>query len=74
MATLDRKVPSPDTFQCKPWSAYTDTDVSRCSDNMHLFGQYTAHDDSCLVSCNAYNQVVKPHGSQTHCGWGVVAH
>ncbi|KAJ8387693.1 hypothetical protein AAFF_G00151240 [Aldrovandia affinis] len=74
MATLDRKVPSPDTFQCKPWSTYTDATVSHCSDNMHLFGQYPAHDDFCLVVCNICNQVVKPQGFQTHCGsWGVVA-
>ncbi|KAG7456070.1 hypothetical protein MATL_G00247760 [Megalops atlanticus] len=93
MATLDRKLPSPDSFLCKPWSTYIDAAEVHCPDkdigkdlansreamklnkeDMHLFGQYPAHEDFCLVVCNTCNQVIKPQGFQTHCGsWGVVA-
>uniref|UniRef100_A0A2K5DKJ2 Ataxin 7 like 1 n=1 Tax=Aotus nancymaae TaxID=37293 RepID=A0A2K5DKJ2_AOTNA len=68
MATLDRKVPSPEAFLGKPWSSWIDAAKLHCSDNMHLFGHYPAHDDFYLVVCSACNQVVKPQVFQSHCG------
>ncbi|XP_017730148.1 PREDICTED: ataxin-7-like protein 1 isoform X3 [Rhinopithecus bieti] len=67
MATLDRKVPSPEAFLGKPWSSWIDAAKLHCSDNMHLFGHYPAHDDFYLVVCSACNQVVKPQVFQSHC-------
>nr|KAF6417872.1 ataxin 7 like 1 [Rousettus aegyptiacus] len=67
MATLDRKVPSPEAFLGKPWSSWIDAAKIHCSDNMHLFGHYPAHDDFYLVVCSACNQVVKPQVFQSHC-------
>uniref|UniRef100_A0A8C9TW88 Uncharacterized protein n=1 Tax=Scleropages formosus TaxID=113540 RepID=A0A8C9TW88_SCLFO len=68
MATVDRKLPSPDAFLYKPWSAYTDAARSYCCDNMRVFGQCPAHDDFYLVVCNICNQVVKPQGFEMHYG------
>ncbi|XP_036013402.1 ataxin-7-like protein 1 isoform X9 [Mus musculus] len=67
MATLHRKVPSPEAFLGKPWSSWIDAAKLHCSDNMHLFGHYPAHDDFYLVVCSACNQVVKPQVFQSHC-------
>ncbi|XP_020033416.2 ataxin-7-like protein 1 isoform X4 [Castor canadensis] len=67
MATLDRKVPSPEAFLGKPWSSWIDAAKLHCSDNMHLFGHYPAHDDFYLVVCSACNQVIKPQVFQSHC-------
>ncbi|XP_028668672.1 ataxin-7-like protein 1 isoform X1 [Erpetoichthys calabaricus] len=36
MATLDRKLPSPDAFLCKPWSTFIDAAKLHCSDNVDL--------------------------------------
>ncbi|XP_066580806.1 ataxin-7-like protein 1 isoform X2 [Amia ocellicauda] len=36
MATLDRRLPSPDAFLCKPWSAFIDAAKSHCSDNVEV--------------------------------------
>ncbi|XP_018602952.2 ataxin-7-like protein 1 isoform X2 [Scleropages formosus] len=36
MATVDRKLPSPDAFLYKPWSAYTDAARSYCCDNVRV--------------------------------------
>ncbi|KAI1882131.1 hypothetical protein AGOR_G00247520 [Albula goreensis] len=89
MATLDRKVPSPNTFLYKPWSAFIEaaklqnSDIAHVEDtgkeiangrearklnreDMHLYGQYPASDEFCLVVCNICNQVVKPQGFLTH--------
>uniref|UniRef100_A0A8C2M1J5 Ataxin-7-like protein 1 n=1 Tax=Cricetulus griseus TaxID=10029 RepID=A0A8C2M1J5_CRIGR len=68
MATLHRKVPSPEAFLGKPWSSWIDAAKLHCFDNMHLFGHYPAHDDFYLVVCSACNQVVKPQVFQSHCG------
>ncbi|KAJ8373616.1 hypothetical protein SKAU_G00041960 [Synaphobranchus kaupii] len=89
MATLDRKVPSPNTFLYKPWSAFIEavklqnSDIAHVEDigkeigngrearklnreDMHLYGQYPAYDDFCLVVCNICSQVVKPPGILSH--------
>ncbi|KAJ8245307.1 hypothetical protein GJAV_G00269390 [Gymnothorax javanicus] len=90
MATLDRKVPSPNTFLYKPWSAYAaeavkiqNSDIAHVEDtgkdlgtasearklnreDMHLYGQYPAYDEFCLVVCNICSQVVKPQGILSH--------
>ncbi|XP_024616774.1 ataxin-7-like protein 1 isoform X11 [Neophocaena asiaeorientalis asiaeorientalis] len=36
MATLDRKVPSPEAFLGKPWSSWIDAAKLHCSDNVDL--------------------------------------
>ncbi|ELK01323.1 Ataxin-7-like protein 1 [Pteropus alecto] len=36
MATLDRKVPSPEAFLGKPWSSWIDAAKIHCSDNVDL--------------------------------------
>ncbi|CAI9598407.1 unnamed protein product [Staurois parvus] len=36
MATLDRKVPSPEAFLGKPWSTWIDAAKIHCSDNVDL--------------------------------------
>ncbi|XP_076153180.1 ataxin-7-like protein 1 isoform X2 [Alosa pseudoharengus] len=66
MATLDRQLPSLDTFLCKPWSIFTDAAESLYTDNMHLFGQFPTHDEFLLVVCNVCEQVIKPQGFLTH--------
>ncbi|KAG5830810.1 hypothetical protein ANANG_G00314530 [Anguilla anguilla] len=89
MATLDRKVPSPNTFLYKPWSAFIEavklqnSDIAHVEDtgkdigngrdarklnreDMHLYGQYPAYDELCLVVCNICSQVVKPQGFLSH--------
>uniref|UniRef100_A0AAZ3RLS7 Uncharacterized protein n=1 Tax=Oncorhynchus tshawytscha TaxID=74940 RepID=A0AAZ3RLS7_ONCTS len=72
MATLDRQLPNPDTFLCKPWSTFISAAKLHYSDKMHVFGQFPNQEDFCLVVCNVCNQVVKPQGILTHYGvWGV---
>uniref|UniRef100_A0AAY5K0H3 Ataxin-7-like protein 1 n=1 Tax=Esox lucius TaxID=8010 RepID=A0AAY5K0H3_ESOLU len=68
MATLDRQLPSPDTFLYKPWSTFISAAKLHYSDKMHVYGQYPTQEDFCLVVCHVCNQVVKPQGILTHYG------
>uniref|UniRef100_A0AAQ4R6T2 Ataxin 7-like 1 n=1 Tax=Gasterosteus aculeatus aculeatus TaxID=481459 RepID=A0AAQ4R6T2_GASAC len=63
MATLDRQIPSPDTFFCEPWSSFVSAAKLRFVDKM--LG-YRALEDFCLVVCHVCNQVVTPQDTHTH--------
>uniref|UniRef100_A0A3Q2X2S3 Ataxin 7 like 1 n=1 Tax=Haplochromis burtoni TaxID=8153 RepID=A0A3Q2X2S3_HAPBU len=67
MATLDRQIPSPDTFLCEPWSSFVSAAKLRFVDckNMHLF---PALEDFSLVVCHVCSKVVTPQGILTHYG------
>uniref|UniRef100_A0A673C095 Ataxin 7 like 1 n=1 Tax=Sphaeramia orbicularis TaxID=375764 RepID=A0A673C095_9TELE len=68
MATLDRQIPSPDTFLCQPWSSFVSAAKLRVVDNMLVYSQFPALEDFCLVVCHVCNQVVTPQGILTHYG------
>ncbi|KAM8908938.1 ataxin-7-like protein 1 isoform 2-T2 [Spinachia spinachia] len=81
MATLDRQIPSPDTFFCEPWSSFVSAAKLRFVDNSPsdlrrkeprcrgeragMLG-YRALEDFCLVVCHVCNQVVTPQGILAH--------
>uniref|UniRef100_A0A3Q3JUJ7 Ataxin 7-like 1 n=1 Tax=Monopterus albus TaxID=43700 RepID=A0A3Q3JUJ7_MONAL len=67
MATLDRQIPSLDTFLCEPWSSFINAAKLRFVDNM-LHCQFPALEDFCLVVCHVCNKVVTPQGIFTHYG------
>uniref|UniRef100_A0A3Q3KWR7 Uncharacterized protein n=1 Tax=Labrus bergylta TaxID=56723 RepID=A0A3Q3KWR7_9LABR len=64
MATLDRQIPSVDTFLCEPWSSFVSATKLRFVDS----NQFSALEDFCLVVCHVCNQVVTPQGILTHYG------
>ncbi|KAL6116859.1 atxn7l1 [Pungitius sinensis] len=81
MATLDRQIPSPDTYFCEPWSSFVsaaklrfvDSSSSdlrrkepRCRVERAERLGYRALEDFCLVVCHVCNQVVTPHGILAH--------
>ncbi|XP_076009309.1 ataxin-7-like protein 1 isoform X2 [Genypterus blacodes] len=81
MATLDRQIPSPDRFLCKPWSSFVSAGSSAKSSDgelccpgeeklgeqeMLVYGQFPALEDFCLVICHVCNHVVTPQGILTH--------
>uniref|UniRef100_A0A3B4XG92 Uncharacterized protein n=1 Tax=Seriola lalandi dorsalis TaxID=1841481 RepID=A0A3B4XG92_SERLL len=64
MATLDRQIPSPDTFLCEPWSSFVSAAKLRFVDS----NQFPALEDFSLVVCHVCNKVVTPQGILTHYG------
>uniref|UniRef100_A0A3B5A7H3 Uncharacterized protein n=1 Tax=Stegastes partitus TaxID=144197 RepID=A0A3B5A7H3_9TELE len=79
MATLDRQIPSPDTFLCEPWSSFVSAAKLRFVDSKfarrHYYRlqksniiQFPALEDFCLVVCHVCSKVVTPRGILTHYG------
>ncbi|XP_061570419.1 ataxin-7-like protein 1 isoform X2 [Cololabis saira] len=66
MATLDRQIPSPDTFLCKPWSSFVSAAKLRVVDKMLVYSRFPALEDFCLVVCHVCSKVVTPQGILTH--------
>uniref|UniRef100_A0A3P9P5X4 Ataxin-7-like protein 1 n=1 Tax=Poecilia reticulata TaxID=8081 RepID=A0A3P9P5X4_POERE len=66
MATLDRQIPSPDTFLCEPWSSFVSATKLRFVDKMLVCTHFPALEDFCLVVCNVCSKVVTPQGILTH--------
>uniref|UniRef100_A0A3Q4M4P8 Ataxin 7 like 1 n=1 Tax=Neolamprologus brichardi TaxID=32507 RepID=A0A3Q4M4P8_NEOBR len=64
MATLDRQIPSPDTFLCEPWSSFVSAAKLRFVD----CNQFPALEDFSLVVCHVCSKVVTPQGILTHYG------
>uniref|UniRef100_A0AAQ5YS62 Ataxin-7-like protein 1 n=1 Tax=Amphiprion ocellaris TaxID=80972 RepID=A0AAQ5YS62_AMPOC len=64
MATLDRQIPSPDTFLCEPWSSFVSAAKLRFVDS----NQFPTLEDFCLVICRVCSKVVTPQGILTHYG------
>uniref|UniRef100_A0A3P9BXA0 Uncharacterized protein n=1 Tax=Maylandia zebra TaxID=106582 RepID=A0A3P9BXA0_9CICH len=80
MATLDRQIPSPDTFLCEPWSSFVSAAklrfvdckfarrVALISELSALSSQCPALEDFSLVVCHVCSKVVTPQGILTHYG------
>uniref|UniRef100_A0A3B5M6L1 Ataxin-7-like protein 1 n=1 Tax=Xiphophorus couchianus TaxID=32473 RepID=A0A3B5M6L1_9TELE len=68
MATLDRQIPSPDTFLCEPWSSFVSATKLRFVDKMLVCTHFPALEDFCLVVCHVCSKVVTPQGILTHYG------
>uniref|UniRef100_A0A8C5DC62 Ataxin-7-like protein 1 n=1 Tax=Gouania willdenowi TaxID=441366 RepID=A0A8C5DC62_GOUWI len=72
MATLDRLIPSPDTFLCEPWSSFVraaEQLLVNSNVNKHVFGiSFPALEDFSLVVCHVCNKVVAPQGILAHYG------
>ncbi|KAG9490016.1 hypothetical protein GDO78_005758 [Eleutherodactylus coqui] len=61
MATLDRKVPSPEAFLGKPWSTWIDAAKIHCSDNVDL--EETGKDGGKSREVMRLNKEERRHGS-----------
>uniref|UniRef100_A0AAX7V2H8 Uncharacterized protein n=1 Tax=Astatotilapia calliptera TaxID=8154 RepID=A0AAX7V2H8_ASTCA len=70
MATLDRQIPSPDTFLCEPWSSFVSAAKLRFVDCKFC----PALEDFSLVVCHVCSKVVTPQGILTHYGNMVLSH
>uniref|UniRef100_A0A3Q2QGR8 Ataxin-7-like protein 1 n=1 Tax=Fundulus heteroclitus TaxID=8078 RepID=A0A3Q2QGR8_FUNHE len=68
MATLDRQIPSPDTFLCEPWSSFVSATKLRFVDKMLVCTHFPALEDFCMVVCHVCSKVVTPQGILTHYG------
>ncbi|XP_029681608.1 ataxin-7-like protein 1 isoform X2 [Takifugu rubripes] len=66
MATLDRQIPSLDTFLCEPWSSFVSAAKLRLVDNMLRRRHVPALEELCLVVCHVCSQVVTPQGILAH--------
>uniref|UniRef100_A0A8C6NKY8 Uncharacterized protein n=1 Tax=Nothobranchius furzeri TaxID=105023 RepID=A0A8C6NKY8_NOTFU len=68
MATLDRQIPSPDSFLCKPWSFFASAAKLRFVDKMPVCSHFPVLEDFCLIVCHVCSKVVTPQGILTHYG------
>ncbi|KAM9327333.1 ataxin-7-like protein 1 isoform 1-T1 [Pholidichthys leucotaenia] len=66
MATLDRQIPSPDTFLCEPWSSFVSAAKLRFVDKMLVYSHFPALEDFSLVVCHVCSKVVTPQGILRH--------